>query len=194
MPSEKLINFPSIFVLTFTKFIELCQFLFMRLEGEFPISSQSWIFLLSSIPNNNTPKMKELRGSKAIRLIILRSPSIKPNLIHFTIDIFLNYVANTPVTLIVLSINKVIDIINFPYLFRNLFILVIHLEPLLNYLNYVIKLQPTKLDIIVYTYFIRLLLMQHNFLFLFFLLLFLHFFYYRFLEFCVLFYFLTDYY
>lgn len=129
MSSEKLINFPSIFVLAFTKFIELCKFLFMSLEGEFPISPQSWIFFLSSIPNNNTPKMEELWRSKTIRLIILRSPSIKPNFIHFTIDIFLNNITNTPVSLIVLSINKVINIINFPYLFRNLFILVIHLAP-----------------------------------------------------------------
>lgn len=61
--------------------------------------------------------MNQFGGSKSIKLVVLRTPSIKTNLIKLGIKVFLNDVANSPISLAIFSIDKIINVIDLPNFF-----------------------------------------------------------------------------
>lgn len=79
------------------------------------------MLFLTSVACNNWSKFSKFRRCESINLIIFRSPSIKSNFEKLSSYIFLNYIADSPITLIVLSINEVINVVNFPQLLNVIF-------------------------------------------------------------------------
>lgn len=115
MTTDKLVNLSSTFLMfVCNEVFELLYPVEMIIQNKLPITSDTSVFLLSSITYNDSPKVQYLGGIKPKYLIIFRCPSIKPDLKQLGDNILINNITDSPVSLVILSINEIIDFIYFP--------------------------------------------------------------------------------
>lgn len=89
----------------------------MIIHAELPIWTDTGMFFLSSVTNNQGSKFLEFHRIEFEVLIIFSGPTIKPDLKKLIIVVFVDDEADPPISLVILSINKVVFLINFPKLF-----------------------------------------------------------------------------
>lgn len=86
-------------------------------KWKLPIVPDSRIFLLTSVANYNSSEIPKFSRRELERLIISLRPSIESDFKESSGGIFIYNITNSPIALVVFSIDKIIDLVDFPELF-----------------------------------------------------------------------------